>query len=194
MRSAESKKRRAKSNKGLSLIELLVVIMLISVILGYVAYNVNVVNGYRARKCKNILASQIAELKVRTLSKAVKTGDVYMKVYKGKGSNAKNIYSQVFYKTTAGEEKEEPVLIGSRVGVFYGNSGSEKEILDEENTKGSNGLIITYNRANGSMVESPTSTALSTVTMIKVSANEKVYKLELVPATGKVINKTDLNQ
>ncbi len=175
-----------KSNKGITIVELVIIIAIIGILGGYIAYNVGVTNGYRARKAKNLLASQISELKVRTLSKAVKTGDIYMKVYK----DGNTVYSKVFYKEGGTTKEEEAIELGSRIGVtFGGNSMTATDIGDESTTQ----LVLCFNRSNGSLmkyVSSGTVSDLSKIEYIKTKVFEKEYVIELVPATGKVVNIT----
>ncbi len=189
MMTDNTKRVRRKSNKGISLVEVVVIVALIAVLGGYIMYNVGVTNGYRARKAKNILASEISELKVRTLSKAVANGDIYMKVYK----EGKTIYSKVYYKELGVSKEEAPVELGTRIGVTFGGSSlGETEVGDEASTL----LILCFNRSTGALMKyevaggTPTITSLSDIEYVKTKVFDKEYVIELVPATGKVVNKT----
>ena len=180
MKRSDTKRR---TNKGITLVELVIVVAILGILLGFASYNAFVINGYRARQCKNNLATAISELKVRTLSKAAKTGDIYMEIY----DDGKAIYSKVHYKT--GED--EPKLIAKRVKVRYGSGPSSVTAVGAEGS----GLIITYNRSTGAFVDNVGgSYPVSTTKYIGCSFGDKVYELELVPETGKVINKTDKKQ
>ncbi|MBR4760266.1 MAG: prepilin-type N-terminal cleavage/methylation domain-containing protein [Lachnospiraceae bacterium] len=167
--------------KGFSLVELIVAVAILSVLLGLMANNIDALNGYRARKCKNLLANSISELKVKTLSKAVNNGDIYMVVYK----DGKKIYRKTYVNGTP----EDAVEIGARIGIRYGgNSITTTEIGDEA----TGALTICFNRSTGAMLSSPSPTAgLSQVEYIECySSANKVYQIQLIPATGKVINRT----
>ncbi len=189
MMTDNTKRVQRRSNKGISIVEVVVIVAIIAILGGYIAYNIGVTNGYRARKAKNILASQISELKVRTLSKAIATGDTYMKVYQ----DGKTVYSAVYYKEGGTTQSEEPVELGSRIGVTFGGSAlSETTIGDEASTQ----LILCFNRSTGALMKyevtggTPTITSLSDIEYVKTKVFDKEYVIELVPATGKVVNKT----
>ncbi len=169
------------AQKGFSLVELIVAIAILSVLLGLMANNIDALNGYRARKCKNLLANSISELKVKTLSKAASNGKIYMVVYK----DGKKIYRKTYVNGTP----EEPVEIGNRIGIRYGgNSITTTEIGDEA----TGALLICFDRSTGAFLADASTTAgISQVEFVECySSADKVYQIQLIPSTGKVINRT----
>ena len=173
-------KNQNKQNGGYTLIELIVVIAIITVLVGFIGYNISVTWSFRARECSKDITTDIQSLKVTTLAKSATvpgaTGfpDTYMSLY----YDGNNVMRKFHYK----DGTEEIEQIGKRVKVFYGSGASMTEI----GTAGAGEFKIIFNRSTGAIVTE--SGTVSSVKKIEVRSG-KTYTIEVVPQTGKVKQK-----
>lgn len=168
-----------KNNGGYSLIELLVIISILAVFTGLIGYNIAVTSSFKARQCAREMESDIAGLKVTTLSKSVTVGDTYALYY----VDGKKIMRELYVRNVLQDTKE----FAKRVTVSFGNSTGGMQTLGDK-TSGPT-LKVIFNRSSGALVDD--TGAVSNVDLIEVFAtSDKKYTVELTPLTGKVVNKT----
>lgn len=59
-----------KDNKGFSLVELIVVVAILSILVGVMAYNIGRLSGYRAKECRSKVMSSLDNGRTMSLSKS----------------------------------------------------------------------------------------------------------------------------
>lgn len=167
--------KKKRTNQGITLVELIVIMTIIAVFAGMLSYSIAPLSGFRARECNKKFASALAELKVTTLSKAPKTGEIKLYVYVKDGC--------YFMKTKGDRIEKEVQLSKRRVSITYdSDSGSNQELTGTEATP----FEIYYNRSTGA-IEKPSG-------LTKISATcGKTYSTDIIPTTGKVIIKNRKN-
>ena len=184
-----------KNNKGFSLVELLVVIMLMGLFL-VATPRVDAIFGYSAKEANSKIYNGITSFKTsymgksRSQEKCTMTAlpgsgtvnpnlDMYMEIYK----NNKGIYFVKFYEK--GSEEKVEKLGPKRMNIQYTlkNDPTKRDIGTE-----GHGLVLAFDRATGGFlpVEVGGSGDGSYVQYIYCSSGSKEYTNELFPKTGKV--------
>ena len=185
-----------KNNKGFSLIELLVVIMIMGVVL-VATPSIDSISGYSAREASSKIYNGIISFKTSYMGKArsqeeyVMTSvggssainpdlDMYMEIYR----NDKDVYYVKFHEDGAEDKVEK--LGPRRIKINYQLKGDST--LREVGTEG-HGLVLAFDRATGGFL--PLGKFGSTgnwayVQYIYCSSGNKTYTNELMPKTGKV--------
>ncbi len=205
-----------KNNKGVTLIELVIAIAIISVIAGYGLSKTEVIQNYEARETYQKLQSTIADCKVSTMSWSQVNGDIPIMVSAteknpslvGSGTNA--VYMEIYrdpsdkcfyYRMHAGSDvtkrRAEPVKIStSRVKIFYrvGEKGASEADWDRTEVTGeeTKGLIIAYNRSTGAFL--PFISGPRYIRAIEVACGNRNYRLTLMPDTGRVLSMKEVRE
>ena len=185
---------KMKNNKGFSIVELLIVIILIGLFLGAIP-RIDSVFGYSAREASSKIYNGITSFKTSYMGKAkaqescsiVSVGgvntvnpnlDMYMEIFK----DSKNIYYVKFYQN--GVEDTVEKLGPKRISIQYQlkNDPDKKDIGTE-----GQGLILAFDRATGAFLPVDMSGGTAKyVQYIYCSSGTKTYINELSPKTGKV--------
>jgi prepilin-type N-terminal cleavage/methylation domain-containing protein len=148
-----------KSNKGFTLVELIVVVAIIGIIIGAMTYSINSVSSTRAKKVASDLSALISQCRVDTLSGA--PSPTYLEISKdGK------VYYGILHE--GGEEKARQKLGGSGVSISWSSQ-----------TEG-DALKIGFSRATGAMDV----INYQNCTSITVISGAGSYTITLVPKTG----------
>ncbi|MBQ7065634.1 MAG: prepilin-type N-terminal cleavage/methylation domain-containing protein [Lachnospiraceae bacterium] len=183
-----------KDNRGFSLLEVLIIVIVISVVAGFGLSKTEAIFGYNAKEAYKKVVTTLSNGKVQTLSKSqlvsnntpVKTGSsvttkvkddgVYIEIYV-KGSN---IYSKTYIKGIA--ENPDGVKIGEKgVVISYKlDDGTTGTLTEEEG----HGLMFSYDRSTGAFL--PYS-GNKYITELTVSGGKRSYVIKLMPKTGKVV-------
>lgn len=151
-----------KDKRGVSLIELVVVIAIMGVMIGFISVSLNSITGARGRNCANKMEDALVSARLSALSKA---GDHEVFVYRDSSSEVCVEYDGKIEKC------------GKRgVRVTYVVAGSSDEIELEGEAK----LKLTYKQNTGSFTGAPI------IERINVYASNYVFKLKLYKTTGKV--------
>lgn len=182
-----------KNNKGLSLVELVIVVAIITIFAGFTLYNVANIPGYRARECSRKITSNLNELKVKTLGKAKCNGDYVWVLHKKNGQFY--IKSMVECHSSTPQLNEQIKISKGRLTVTYlGSSGTPEELEEGKAIK------LCFDRASGALYacgsnemsdadsDYATTGSLTTIKEITVKGGAKTYTTKLVAATGKVID------
>lgn len=169
-----------KDNRGLSMVEMIIVVVIIAVVGGTVFLGIGFVTGKPADKCANELLSLMQRSRITTMGKLEARLEIYMKdgcVY------VKEVIQ------TGGEAG--PKTTVTRIGeagitVTYRVSGeADYRTLGGESTP----LIISYDRSSGAFKDlSLMGSALAGryCEEIKIEKANKVKTLKLVTRTGKI--------
>lgn len=182
-----------KKNKGLSLVELVIVIAIMAIAAGIGFYSFSNVSRYRAKECSKKITSNLEQTKITTLGKAKWNGDIVWELYRSGNSyyvryctdcgGANNVHDQ--YKISKG-----------RVEVYYEDASNNRVHIDKNKA-----LKLCFDRATGKLYScgngilstpgSPynviSTDTTTSVRKIIVTGGGSEYITELVPATGKII-------
>ena len=183
-----------KKDAGFTLVELVVIMGMLAIFIGLFAYNISSISGYTAKECYKKISSAITENKIKALSKAANTGDIYLQIYQDTAKD--RVYVRTITNaTTASPDEGGTIKITKRGGVkiTYEIDGVS---TPQPATQG-DPLNICFNRSTGAiMAISPDNTTHKVTTPVNTESKIKCinivgktrsYKIELVPRTGKVI-------
>lgn len=163
-----------RDQRGLTLVELIIVVAIVAVIGTGVMFSVNLIFSANAKTCANSLKSAIADCKITTMGKQ----EAWMEIYRDTNGN---VYYQIHTKEKdPGGALTEVVLEsekigGKRVVVKYTDSAG---ILSEL-TAGGGHIKVSFNRASGSFTD-------DTCQSIEVIGGGRHYTLTFTKLTGKV--------
>ncbi len=172
-----------KNNKGYSLVELIIVIVIMALLSGTVLFSISMIFGASAKACANDIKEALAENKVTAMGKS----EAKVEIYRDASDN--NIYIIQWVKEggvwkpkkvdDAGNAVPEKVG-NSRVYVAYEEKDSSTEV---ELTAGSS-LQLCYDRGNGGFSKKSENCILCE--KIYVKGGSRSYVLTLTELTGKV--------
>lgn len=180
--------RHKKDDRGYSLIELLMVIAIMAIFIGFITYSFALVSGKEAKKCANNISIALDKTKNYSLVKSG-TNDVYLAIKK----DGNNGYLAEYYfpkKPLSAEYRlYDSELISKKADEISCNVNGNVYMI-EGNTE----LRIFYDRITGAfkdamVVSGGTKVEQGICSSIKVK-RWKVYQLDLISSTGKhTINK-----
>lgn len=166
-----------KNNRGLSLIEMIIVIAIMAVVgavgLGFMTIQAN----GKVKECTHKISSSISKVKVDAMSKSRDSSgdDYYLQVGKDSAADGGRYYIIKYTPTSSTKE-----IIGNKnyTITYTSESGTEYTVSE------SDPLIIKFERETGGFKK--TAPGSEYFKEIKVSNGSKEMKLTIVPITGKV--------
>ena len=166
------------NNKGMSLVEIIIVIALISIVTGVIGYNISLAKAKDIEECAKKMTSAIQHCRTVTMGKYDTTITI---AYEDNKIVATETMTSVD-ETGASVVKTDKKVIGKKgLDVTYsvsGGGGGEKSLQTEA-------LILKFNRGNGSL-ESTNGNDGQFCTKIVISRGAKSRIIEIVPITGRV--------
>lgn len=167
------------NNKGMSLVELMVVIAIITILGGVGIMGVNAMTGKPAQKCAQQIVYSLEKHRTSTMGKVGaayvltrdENGDIYAKEYL---SNNETIDISKDSEDIASEYK----LGDSKMKISYVCSDSTTTVLGNDMS-----LILQFDRSSGAFKKQGNG---SYCTEIIVERGGRTHKITLVPLTGKV--------
>ena len=168
-----------KDNRGFSLLELIIVIAILAIIVGFGLAGLGYIFGTNARACANEIYSAIGKNRITTMGK----DETSLRIYR---DGAAGVYFK--QEWVDGIAAEDPDQVGkSTVEIAYWIKGDTTEYILDGTTE----LIITFDRASGKESDLPvTVNGVSTQGVlcerIEVRGGGRVYPVRIEPATGKV--------
>lgn len=183
-----------KDNKGLSLIELIVVIAIMAVMGGFIFISFGLLTGQDARECASNLSTALDKEKNYALTRSGET-DCYVEItHTAEGYladyqvPAKAI--QPDCPTFFSIEKENIGHPTVNVACYYDDGGGSPTFVDDLNDN-NDVLRITYNRVTGAVKEIKLNGDAKTINLIKIDKGRE-YEIVLYTATGKhTLERTD---
>ncbi len=180
-------KNKKLDNKGMSFVEILVVMAIMVIVAGASIAIVSLINSGDAKKGAKTVNSQLNDLKNKTLS-------IYGSWHGEIGVNDDESFEFITYKN---DERFSSEVLGSRVVVtFYAGGeldGDEiKNYAKEYTLTAGNNLKLVYAQATGAVEQVMVGSedvllTNDTLGIIKVSSGDQLYYLKLYYKTGKVI-------
>ena len=156
------------SNRGYTLVEVIIVVAIIAIALTLTFLSVNTIFALDVQKTAKEIVSDLNKVKISAMTRE---GDVYMRLYKDEAG----IMIQRF-------ENGAPVGTAEKVGkadltvTCFTGSETEGTVLDET------GITFAFNRSDGSFKQ----TAGAFYTRLVVSSRSNTRTITLWPVTGKV--------
>lgn len=181
-----------KDNKGLSLIELIVVIAIMAVMGGFIFISFGLLTGQDARECASNLSTALDKEKNYALTRSGET-DCYVKIT----HTADGYFAEYRVPTKAVEEHSPMVTIEEEnighptvnVTCYYDDGGGSPAFVGSLND--GDVLQITYNRVTGAIEEIKLNDDAKTINLIKIDKGRE-YEIVLYTATGKhTLERTD---
>ena len=162
-------------NRGLSLVELIVVIAIMVILTGLVATSIGIANSKPADEWANKVENNLLDLKVSCMGKY----DAYLEIYRINGQ----VYAkQILTMDESGTTTEKLSVVGGKnVTIAYekDNSGSYTELPNDGTV-----IRVKYDRSSGAFAVPPGSTGR--ISGIKCSKGDRTVELRLTLSTGKV--------
>lgn len=173
-----------KNNKGLSLIELIVVVAILGVFAGTVGFSIRMINSARTSSCAKDINSALDYVKTRTMSKEDPT---YLIIYRSTKEGKSGYYYAYSTKPDTFSPNEDVDRRAGTINIklYYNLVGDtqEKELIDQY-------VVIGFDKASGAF-KNFTPAAVGTklvsgqVQKIKVAGSSSPSYVTLVVDTGK---------
>ena len=182
-----------KDNKGLSLIELIVVIAIMAVMGGFIFISFGLLTGQDARECASNLSTALDKEKNYALTRSGET-DCFVEIK----HEADGYFADYQVPTKAIQpdcptffsiEKENIGHPTVNVACYYDDGGGSPTFVGSLND--GDVLQITYNRVTGAIEEIKLNDEAKTINLIKIDKGRE-YEIVLYTATGKhTLERTD---
>lgn len=175
------KRTARKDNRGLSLVELIIVMAIMAVLTGAVSIGVSLVTNKAVDKCATQLKASIQSARVTTMGKFQTYLEIYMT---GDGLCINEVVTTVNTDGTKTESTKQVITGDSSITVRYQlNDGSWQTLGDA-----SNSLKLEFDRSSGALKPFPTGGAFAGkyCVAIEISKGSRIKTLKLAYLTGKV--------
>jgi prepilin-type N-terminal cleavage/methylation domain-containing protein len=155
------------NNKGVSLVELIVVMAIMSVLVGTVSYGISFSSGKQAEECARKLVSKLESMRTSSMGKYEIIGELSYDESRG----------YVFKETVKNNEADtgtttETVIGEKNVKVYYGDGESETELTASDT------ITFQFSRSTSELSQGCTN--------LKITKANKTMYIEIVKLTGKV--------
>ena len=168
----------AKDSKGMSLVEIIIAVAILSLLIGIAGYGLSLSSGKPAEKCAQKLASVIQQARTATMGKNTTIVTIKM-------DSSKGVVVEQEVTTVGADGKLEPQpkteeVVGSNdVNIEFRLNGTDDSTLVSE-------LKLEFNRANGALRNVNDADASSYMPTIKISKGNTTRLIEIFPLTGKL--------
>lgn len=165
------------NNKGMSLVEIIVVIGMMSIVLGVVGYSLSLSSSKHIDECAKKITNAIQHCRTVTMGKNETTITIS---YNASGNVVVNETVKHVDDTGAIITNNNETIVGKQgLTVTYNISGVGEKSLSSEP------LTLKFNRGNGSL-QATNGSETSLCTKIVVSRDANAKNIEIIPITGKV--------
>lgn len=171
-----------KNNKGMSLIEIIIVVAILSAMIGITGFGISMISGKPAEECAQKFCSTIQHARTMTMGKS-KMSIVLCRDSNGMLS-AKEVSEKVLDNDGNMETEERVNVVGEKDVTVncYLTDGSSIEIT------GTNTLEFIFDRGSGAIRTTKVNGVVSAhCTKITVAKANKSKDIVIVPVTGKVM-------
>jgi prepilin-type N-terminal cleavage/methylation domain-containing protein len=184
----EMKTDGKQNNRGFSLVELVVVISIMAVFVGFVSVSAGVISGRQAREARDKLLSSLETVQAKTMGKYESVAELSYD-----DASRQYVLTCTFNKGTDSESTEVKVIGSNKCIIYYavdaleGDVGTAEECAGNEHLKkiaAGSSVSFSFERSDGSLKEG----ADGYITHIYVvQGNHDPYGIRLYPETGKMI-------
>lgn len=173
-------KNKCINDKGVSLVELIIIIAIMAVLSTGLISMISILNGRAARECAQDTLSALSKVRVLTLSKSAgappsgkaSDADVYLEIVPD--SDGRILIKQV-------KENEDGVWVFDQISVGAANVDIIAEINKKEVNLTGTDIKIAYDRATGAFLKYSDEGYMTKLTF----EQGKSYTIYMTPATGK---------
>lgn len=157
-----------KNNRGFTLVELIVVILLLGIVSGITALSINLIGSSSARQCATQMDSFISKSRIGSLSHLE---EIYVNLYILDGIVVGDYYENGALVSSK-ELSDKRVVVSYVVGGVVSNLGNS-----------SSPLKLSFNHSTGAL-NPKTAGGSDYCTEINVSGGSRVYTITIAPLTG----------
>lgn len=170
------------NNKGLSLVEIILVVAILSAMVGFTGYGLSLISGKPAEECAEKLCSTMQHARTMTMGKN-KTSLILSRDADGMVQVNEVTETILDNDGTLSFEERKTIVGEKNVAVCcYMTDGSSMEIT------GSNTLELVFDRGSGAIRTTKVNGTASThCVKITLSKANKEYHIIIYPVTGKVM-------
>lgn len=173
-------KNKCINDKGISLVELIIIIAIMAVLSTGLISMIGILNGRAARECAQDTLSALSKVRVLTLSKSAgappsgyaSDADVYLEIIPD--SDGRILIKQA-------KNNEDEVLVFDQISVGAANVDIIAEINGKEVNLTGTDIKIAYDRATGAFLKYSDEGYMTKLTF----EQGKSYTIYMTPATGK---------
>lgn len=161
------------SNKGFTLVELLVVVAIIAICTAIMEASLSTISSSQAHECANEIGSLLSQCRIRAMSRSA---NVYVKLYRDASGNLRADYVENNAVVSS------DAVGGTRCGASYTAGGVETP-LDSSGRA----LYLSFARDTGAfrtLQPDGINDAASPCTSIEVSGGGRIYTVSFFIATG----------
>ncbi len=188
-----------KNNKGLSLVELIVVIAIMAVMIGMTALSLSILTGAQAKQAAEKISSQLNEAKTGSMSRYQQTLTLkYETKDEAAGFPSDGFYAEKSYldmkkdlnTKEVGKESRRVCSKQVQITIHYTNASGAQSF---ELTETGGDVIISYDRTSGAL-KTITNAASSlgsdaVLQSITCKTGARTYEIEFTQQTGKHVMK-----
>ena len=163
-------KRQKRNNKGLSLVELIVVVAIMGVVMVGGVVTLGLIHNASAKEASAKLNSALNKTRTEAMSKASASVEIY------EGADSK--YYADYY--IAGTKRETVYIGSSRVDISYMDTNGTNDIEDDDK------LIISFDRETGAFLPIGSAGNVNVYCReIYIESGHKTYTIQCEKLTGK---------
>lgn len=166
-------------NKGMSLVEIILVVAILSTMIGVVSYGLSLSGGKSVDECAQKITSAIQHARTNTMGKNKTTITITQDASKGVVAT-ESIWTLAEDRSGLTQTDNVRVVGKKGLSIKYSVSGAG----DVELTSGSS-LTLEFDRGSGELITTNGSNS-ALCTSITVSKGGKSKTIEIIPITGKV--------
>lgn len=164
-------------NKGMSLVELIIVVAIMALFIGSVTYSISWASGKAAEECAKKLAYSLQQ--ARTMAMGKNSAIVTVKT-----DSSGNIVTvtKIISNTDSGESTNEIISTVGKKSVFVGFSdGTASKNLNEGDE-----VVFEFDRASGALKKLDNAEANTKSPVFTISKGNTKRTIEIVPITGRI--------
>ena len=186
MPTGKNSKKIYMDCRGFSLVELIVVVAIMAVMLGFFITGIGRLSGAAAKQCARQIKAELGQVRIATMGKK----DISVKIYRNPSDGC---YYMTETSTEVGSNfatttyTTDPEKIGSnRVSVKYVKEYLNGSTSGLTELSGSSSIEVRFKRTTGGLDYVTNGTESYAINTIEVSSGSRVHTLTLSKLTGKV--------
>lgn len=165
-------------NKGMSLVEIIVVIAILSLLAGCLSYSINWASGKAAEECAQKLAYSLQQARTMAMGKNSITITV-------KKDSSGNIVTETVIVSNAADgsapsTNTTTTVVGKRNVLVEFEDGSSRSELDTV------GVVFVFDRASGALKTLNGAEAGAKLPKFTISKGSTMRTIEIIPITGRI--------
>ena len=180
-----------RDNRGLTLVEVVVIIAMIGILAGTGVYGIAQISGFRAREGADTIANSITQARIAMLGKSKGAGNMAWEI---RCDGSKYYVRTVYNVGTSEYYKDEEKIVNANVEVYIGETTkgtltgagtTTTQLLTDSSTP----VRFYFNRSTGALCDENGVTNSSNA-YISVKQGNKNYDVMIIAKTGKILTQT----